>query len=340
MRLINVYSTVRELPALEFNHRLLGARDRTDSELAEHLQGFVGFIFQDERPMTFTRYHVMRHLERVRHHLSIEMEDDALDDFSLWAHRANAICFMTDGTVRDPEGLVLVDPETGEVEQNATVPFPHNSYVRKEKSERKISDLGISLAKTLPPILGEEEVEFRSPRLVAERAYALLAVALRAESLATAEPIPVEDIEARLPLAFGAFTPRETAFMQNSNPSREEIIDFTWQYEALFLLEWALGMTTDLPLPDKICDVSWTAKAILQNKSEVWIRQAKLRSAAEILDALDLTYRLHWHVREARRTQQSPAGNLDAGVLQERHHALNWLIHFENAEWDEVDTPT
>jgi hypothetical protein len=27
-------------------------------------------------------------------------------------------------------------------------------------------------------------------------------------------------------------------------------------------------------------------------------------------------------------------------VVQERHVALNWLIRFEGAEWDQVDTPT
>jgi hypothetical protein len=31
---------------------------------------------------------------------------------------------------------------------------------------------------------------------------------------------------------------------------------------------------------------------------------------------------------------------LDPGVIQERHHALNWLVRFEDAEWDDVDTPT
>jgi hypothetical protein len=32
--------------------------------------------------------------------------------------------------------------------------------------------------------------------------------------------------------------------------------------------------------------------------------------------------------------------NLNDGVLQERHHALNWLVRFEDREWDDVDTPT
>jgi hypothetical protein len=28
------------------------------------------------------------------------------------------------------------------------------------------------------------------------------------------------------------------------------------------------------------------------------------------------------------------------GVVAERHHALNWLVCFGDADWDDVDTPT
>jgi hypothetical protein len=29
-----------------------------------------------------------------------------------------------------------------------------------------------------------------------------------------------------------------------------------------------------------------------------------------------------------------------AGVVAERHHALNWLTCLGDADWDDVDTPT
>jgi len=31
---------------------------------------------------------------------------------------------------------------------------------------------------------------------------------------------------------------------------------------------------------------------------------------------------------------------VDLAVLMERHRALNWLVRFQHAGWDEVDTPT
>ena len=59
-----------------------------------------------------------------------------------------------------------------------------------------------------------------------------------------------------------------------------------------------------------------------------------------ILDALDLHYRLHWYVRQMKLDGQEPPPGLEGGVIQERHHALNWLVRFEDRDWDDVDTPT
>jgi hypothetical protein len=70
------------------------------------------------------------------------------------------------------------------------------------------------------------------------------------------------------------------------------------------------------------------------------ISHATLRDADEILDALDLHLRLHWTVREARRKEANSTINVDPGVIQERHHAFNWLVAFQGAPWDDVETPT
>jgi Domain of unknown function (DUF4272) len=67
--LINAYATVTTLPALRFTHELRGQRDLDDPELPDHLGGSQGFVMQGgQRQMTQTRYHVLRHIERVRHH--------------------------------------------------------------------------------------------------------------------------------------------------------------------------------------------------------------------------------------------------------------------------------
>jgi hypothetical protein len=54
------------------------------------------------------------------------------------------------------------------------------------------------------------------------------------------------------------------------------------------------------------------------------------------LGTLDLSYRMHWATRQAGlHNKPAPAG-LEPGVILERHYALNWLVRFEDAEWDGV----
>ena len=76
------------------------------------------------------------------------------------------------------------------------------------------------------------------------------------------------------------------------------------------------------------------------SQRETFAADAVLRPASDILDALDLHYRLHWAVRQARLDNKPVPGGIEGGVVYERHYALNWLVRFEDAEWDAVETPT
>jgi hypothetical protein len=69
------------------------------------------------------------------------------------------------------------------------------------------------------------------------------------------------------------------------------------------------------------------------------IAKAKPRPMSELLDMADLYYHLHWAAIELRlRGESSPA--VHEGIIRERHRALNWLIRYMNAEWDDVTTDT
>ena len=339
--LVNAYATVRELPPLDFAHREHSRRDRSDPELATHLHGFVGFILdRGQRSMTRTLYHVMRHIQRVQHQISLEVEETAFEALADWAGRSNAILFMPDGTVRDPAGRVLVAPENGECEAGAQVPFTPEAIARKQRTDRTLAEEGFSIAESLPPLLGASEVSLRAPSDVARRALGLLVCALRAESLASGDPLSLSELRARLPQGYAASTPRERAFLESDEPEQQGIVNHAWRYEALWVLEWALGLVNELPTEKAICDVPRTAGVLLDADRSTLVESATLRPADEILDALDRCYRLHWAVREARRTEGAPPTELNPGVLQERHYALNWLVRFADAPWDDVDTPT
>lgn len=339
--LINAYCTHCNPPPLDFAHTLMGRRDRTDPELPQHLHGFIGYVLnKGGSEMTAMLYHVMRHIQRVQHHLSLEIDEGVINSFAQWAWEANAICFLPDGTVRDPFGQVLVYPTGADPDDEAQIPYPRQAHERKARSDSQLEGLGILVPNHLPPVISEPELDLRPASEIARRAIALFVVALRAESLAQKDPTPITDLRARLPLAFESLSPKENEFLNTESPEQQDVVNFGWRYEALYTLLWALGIADVLPLPTEVCDVPWMASTILGRDRNRFVKNAHLRPPGELLDALDLHYRFHWVARQAQIDNGETPGNLDAGVISERHYALNWLTRFEDAEWDSVDTPT
>jgi hypothetical protein len=194
---------------------------------------------------------------------------------------------------------------------------------------------------TLPPVVGESEVTPRAASDVANRALALFAVALRGESLNTpGHEIPTSELRKRLPLSFSALTPKELRFLESPSPEKQDVVNAVWRYEALYLLLWALGLFDELALPTRICDVPAVARLMFEADASNFVARAALRPVRDLLDALDQHFRLHWVTRQAGLDRRAPLAGLEPGVVAERHHALNWLVRFEDAEWDDVDTPT
>jgi hypothetical protein len=339
--LLNAYCTHRDPPALAFAHVLRSRSDRSDPELARHLEGFAGFIMdRGKRPMTAVRYHVLGHLQRVRHQIALEVDANAFDAFERWAVAANAIVFSPDGAVRTPTGSILVDPATGDPQPGADVPYPADALRRKAATDEALAKRGISVPASLPPVVSEIEVDHRSSREVASRCRALFACAVRAESLQSPSPLPVEEIRARMPEAFEGMSPKERAFMDTDRPAHQQVVNHLWRYESLAALAWALDITGELPFPSGICDVPALARAVRERIPGELPADARLRLVGAVLDALDVHFRLHWATTDARVKNVAPPPGLEPGVIFERHYAFNWLTRFQNAEWDDVDTPT
>jgi hypothetical protein len=336
--LINAYCTVRELPPLDFPGKLVAQRDRSDPEMLTHLDGFLGYLFPDGAQMTGGLYALMRHIQRVAHQLSLEVDESAVEAFGRWLERANGVAFLPDGSVRDSLGRTLFHPEAP-ADDAACLPVSAKALQRRASNLRRLEAEGISVPSDLPAIISEDEVEPRAPRDVALRALALFLVAVRAESVGAGEPIPVAEMQERQPLGFAALTPAEREYLLNPQPSEQATTEMSWRYEALQLLLWSLGLL-ELPPPTAICDVAAVAGLVLEADEEQFAATASLRYTPVLLDALDLHYRYHWAVRQAAMEQTDPPGSLEPGVVVERHYALNWLIRFEDAPWDEVDTPT
>lgn len=333
--LMNVYSTLLEIAQPTFAHKLHSRRDLSDPALLKHLHGFCAHVLaRGDGQMSREKYHVILHVQRVQQHLSIAVGAANLEEFHGWAANANAILFTEDGNVVDPQGRILVSAADGKADPDALLPYPEKALARQVATEAALELRGVIVPPTLPPLVCEDEVTLQERDNVVGRARALLLVAIRAQSVASGEAMPVETLLSRMPLADDYLSPREQAFLALEAPSREDCAQFIWNYEGLYLLEWALGLVDTLPYPDAPCDAAAVVATLID------MRGPALRPAGEILDALDLHYRVHWKIRQARLKGKGEVANVDADVVLQRHHALNWLVRFQHAAWDEVDTPT
>jgi hypothetical protein len=333
--LFNAYCTRIEIAQPAFAHKLHERFDLSDPALLADLNDFCGYVLsRGDGQMSRDKYHVILHLQRVQHHLSISVGVADIAAFYAWAAQANALLIGPDGSVTDPQGRVLVGVTDGLADPQARLPYPDQASARKAATEAILAARGITVPDTLPPLICEDELALRSRDEAVDRARALLLVALRAESVASGEAMPVDTLLSKMPLADDALSPLEQAFLQQETPATDDCAQFMWRYESLLVLEWALGLVDQLPYPDAAGDSAAIVATLIE------MRGPALRPAAEILDALDLHYRLHWQIRQSRLKHGVEAAGLDADVVMERHRTLNWLVRFQHAGWDQVDTPT
>lgn len=200
----------------------------------------------------------------------------------------------------------------------------------------------------------EYEEEIRSAEEVACRCLVLHAV------LAVGHEVPREEVVSWLhrERLWDAVSPAEAQFLQSGDATHQQRINATWRAEALFPLLWSLKLIPELPSPQQHCDLQLIVSVLppLFGPAAEFIASAQLRSDSEIQAANEEILHIHWRIRDERlRGQPTESGKLprmqvedegppvadyDAGVVQERHYALNWLIGYCGQDWDDITTDT
>lgn len=237
------------------------------------------------------------------------------------------------GNCRVDDIEVYAEEDTAAVEAEAS----EDALERKERSIEWLEEMAVPVNKNLPSIQGEEATEIRSPKTIAQRCLALTLVSLKGEGL---EQEVVERVYADLGLE-GLLSPMERSFYESPEPSQQDKVNFVWRYESLFVLLWALGYTDDLGYPGSICDVQAVVKLVHSKQGVAGLLEGSApKSKEEVLEEADRIYRLHWAVVDARLRGQKAPADLEAGVVYERHYALNWLIGYQGVEWDDISTDT
>lgn len=223
----------------------------------------------------------------------------------------------------------------GIVRTNLDSPNPTDAQrARKEKSERAVRALGLPVNPTLPVIEDDAAVKPRPNAELAHRTVAVMICAVKGE-------VADQTLTNSLVEEYGAgawFSPEEDRFRKAPQVSQAERVKFGWRYEALHVFLWALGYTESIHPPSKIADAGHDVRTLKAAGPDV-ASGAHPRSTAELLDMADLYYRLHWAAVELRiQGKSNPA--VDEEIVMERHRALNWLIRYQNQEWDDVATDT
>ena len=142
-----------------------------------------------------------------------------------------------------------------------------------------------------------------------------------------------------------ALTGDEREFILSDRRTSEQQMNMSWQSERLTVLLWALGKIESLPEPAVPCNTS-TLEALVppygDQTLEEFRQTVRIRSEDELFDAANALQDLHSIARQRMRNvdYRPKVAAVDVEIVQERHHAINWLVGYCGQSWDEITTDT
>ena len=214
--------------------------------------------------------------------------------------------------------------------------IPAEARERKLRSEAFLIQEKIGVNYFLGAITEEPEMRRLGTEEIVRRMLCVLAAAMHGEGVgqkAVKGFIADKGITTSL-------TPEEGAFIAIADPPQEARMRFGWRYECVWVLLWALGYVEELAPPNRICEVPQMAPIVRERSVAELVRDARLRTPAEILDQADLSLRYHWAEVEARVRGGTLPPEYEPGVIAERHYAFNWLVDPAAGDWDDVQVHT
>lgn len=218
------------------------------------------------------------------------------------------------------------------------VPYPDlpaEAIARRSATAERLRREKIPFNQYLPVVATEETAARRSETEIAERALALIAVSMKACEVPEGE---WSGFVAHFGIGH-AFTPAEAAFLADPDPSPHDLLQFSWRFEAMNLLLWAIGHVKITPRPEGQCDAGAVWDAVRGASRESFLAASRVRPMTEILDQADLIYCYRWALVEQQIGRAALPQWLNDSVAMERQHALTWLIETDDA-WDDISLDT
>ena len=208
---------------------------------------------------------------------------------------------------------------------------------RKHRTNEFLKNFKVPILEHLPLVEDFSEAQFRDEKDVAERCVILYGIIFVVHGEASGNEMIEYFKEFAL---WEKVSPKEKKFLKNKNPGKQDKIDHSWKIESLNVLLWSLQKFDELELPLEMCSFEHIEDLPdLNVDPSAWIEKARLRNQEEILNQVDLIYRIHWATRDAELNNKPVPGGFDSGVVFERHYALNWLVMYAE-QWDDITTDT
>lgn len=355
---------------------LLPSMGKEEEQFIQKQKSMVCGFFSQIQGKNDIKINLCHHIRQARAYVHMELkkqnhEEDWEDNLDYAkeilldvAEEMEGVLIIEDGTVAlgvvDGKGGILLNKQ-GYSEFASYFPFVPDENPRllgdcteKQRSRRNrnmeyLYEKGIYVCE-LPLNKDEDSVLLRSKEEVVRRTLGVLVVSLYSEAMLNPqEAMSVAEAREFIGRVMEDFavgkpeeilTPAELIYIQEDAPDQETQIEYSWNYEHLYMLEWVLGLA-EWNEPVEICDVGQMVRNLQEFDSvEDICKKTVMRSPAEILDKADLVYRMDWAAVDARIHHMNGPAGLEHGVVQARHKTLNWMINFHGDEWDDVDTPT
>ena len=248
---------------------------------------------------------------------------------------------LTAGVLFDKRFKLLMAPDgsfdpAAELVSAEVISTSSEAEARKARSIVRLQSEGVPFIDALPVIVDEHNASLRDAQVVGRRVLALAVLSAKLDGKSTAE---IAGWIEKFYLAED-LSEEEKTFLTSPQGDEQLLMRLSWRSEAGLALLWVLGEVEILERPDKFSRVEPLYRLLEMPSKQTWLESVHLRPASEILDALDLHYRYHWAVVDARLQLHLPPAGLNPDVVQQRHYALNWLTGYMDQPWDAVTTDT
>ncbi len=317
---------------------------------SDFLRGFAGYVDQTDAPKA-SRFAVATFARDMRVVVGVVLpgpiapESKTFGKLRALADAAGGFVFVGGG-VLTPDGFALPPQDDPGLAQSVPLRLGHDVEEIRRTSLAALEDHGFTCSPFLPLWLLIE------PRPVDEIVRRFCAMGLLYLHVCAPEDLAPEPLLREVVRRDGledAMTASEAAIYANPREAvQHERNQISWRLENMWPLAWSLGFD---PVPE-ITDGQIDPQLIIElveglptrdRTVQSIIEQVRLRPTFELIARMDLFYCAHNAVRSAQIGRETvPPGYdplSDGGCIQERRHALGWLLS-PGVGWDDVPLDT